>query len=139
QEQFDEKQAEKLQRKIRREEFDLQDFHEQLQRIKNMGSLRDLLGMIPGFGRQIKDLDIDDDAFKHIEAMILSMTPDERASPDLISGSRRRRIAQGAGLEVRDVNQLLKQFKEMKKMMKTMSKLMGKGRAVSLGSLMQGR
>lgn len=139
QEQFDVKQAEKLHKKIRSEEFDLEDFLDQLDRIKKMGSLRDLLGMIPGLGRQIKDLEVDDDAFKYIEAMIRSMTPEERRNPDVINGSRRRRIAHGAGVEVSDINQLLKQFREMKKMMKTMTKMMGKGRSVNLGSLMGGR
>lgn len=95
--------------------------------------------MIPGIGRQIKDLDVDDDAFKHIEAMIQSMTPEERRNPDLLNGSRRRRVAEGSGVEVRDVNQLLKQFREMKKVMKTMTKLMGKGRSVDLSSLLGGR
>ncbi len=139
QEQFDQKQAEKLQRKIRSEDFNLEDFYEQLQRIKSMGSLKDLLGMIPGVGKQIRDLDIEDDAFKHIEAMISSMTAEERMHPELLNGSRRRRIASGAGVEVRDVNQLIKQFREMKKMMKTMSKLMGKGRSVDMSNLMGGR
>ena len=138
QEQFDEQQAEKLQKKIRTEEFNLEDFYEQLQRIKKMGSLKDLVGMIPGVGRQIRDLDIDDDAFKHIEAIISSMTPEERNNPNVINGSRRRRIAMGSGVEVRDVNQLLKQFREMKKMMKTMPKLLGKGRSVDLGSMLGG-
>ena len=136
QEQFDERQADRLQKKIRSEQFNLEDFYEQLQRIKKMGSLKDLIGMIPGVGKQVKDLDVDDDAFKHIEAMILSMTVEERENPDLINGSRRRRIADGSGLDVRDVNQLLKQFRDMKKMMKTMSKLMGKGRSVDLSALM---
>ena len=107
QEQFDETQAEKLRKKIRREEFNLEDFHEQLQKIKSMGSLKDLVGMIPGVGRQIKDLDVDDDAFRHIEAIIQSMTPEERQNPEILNGSRRRRIAKGSGMEVRDVNQLL--------------------------------
>lgn len=136
QEQYDERQAERLQKKIRSEQFNLEDFYEQLQRIKKMGSLKDLIGMIPGIGKQIKDLDVDDDAFKHIEAMILSMTLEERENPDIINGSRRRRIADGSGLDVRDVNQLLKQFRDMKKMMKTMTKLMGKGRSVDLSALM---
>lgn len=136
QEQFDERQADRLQKKIRSEQFNLEDFYEQLQRIKKMGSLKDLIGMIPGVGKQIRDLDVDDDAFKHIEAMILSMTLEERENPDVINGSRRRRIADGSGLDVRDVNQLLKQFRDMKKMMKTMSKLMGKGRSVDLSALM---
>ena len=139
QEQFDQKQAEKLQKKIRSQDFNLEDFYEQLQRIKSMGSLKDLMGMIPGVGRQIRDLDVDDDAFKHIEAMINSMTVEERQRPQILNGSRRRRIAKGSGVEVRDVNQLIKQFAEMKKMMKTMSKLMGKGRAVDLQNIMGGR
>lgn len=138
QEQFDEKQAEKLRKKIRSEDFNLEDFYSQLQKIKSMGSIKDLIGMIPGLGRHIRDFDVDDDAFKHIEAMILSMTFEERRRPELINGSRRRRIALGSGVEVRDVNQLLKQFREMKKMMKTMTKLLGKGRSVDLGSLLGG-
>jgi signal recognition particle subunit SRP54 len=100
--------------------------------------MKDLLGMIPGIGRQVKDLDFDDDAFRHIEAIIQSMTPEERHRPEIINGSRRRRIAQGSGMEVSDINQLLKQFRDMRKLMKTMSKLMGKGRAVDLGSIMGG-
>jgi signal recognition particle subunit SRP54 len=139
QEQFDEKEAEKLQKKIRSEEFDLEDFYEQLQRIKKMGSLKDLIGMIPGVGKQVKDLDVDDEAFKHIEAIINSMTPEERRDPEVINGSRRRRIAEGSGVEVRDINQLLKQFRDMKKMMKTMTKMVGKGRNVDLQGLMGGR
>ena len=95
--------------------------------------------MIPGVGRQVKDLDIEDDAFKHIEAIIQSMTPDERRDPQVINGSRRRRIARGAGVEVREVNQLLKQFRDMRKMMKTMTKMMGKGRSMDLSALMGGR
>ncbi|MEX0821573.1 MAG: signal recognition particle protein [Rhodothermales bacterium] len=136
QEQFDDRQAEQLRKKIRSQDFDLADFYEQLQKIKNMGSLRELIGMIPGVGRQIRDLDVDDDAFKGIEAIILSMTPEERRNPSILNGSRRRRIARGSGSEVRDVNQLLKQFKEMKKMMKTMSRMMGKGRSVDLEQMM---
>ena len=139
QEQFDEKQAEKLQKKISSESFDLEDFLDQLNRLKKMGSMKDLIGMIPGVGRQVKDMDVDDDAFKYIEAIIQSMTPEERKDPQVINGSRRRRIARGAGVEVREVNQLLKQFREMRKMMKTMTKLMGKGRSLDLGSLMGGR
>jgi signal recognition particle subunit SRP54 len=138
QEQYDEDQAEKLRKKIRREEFDLEDFYQQLQKIKSMGSLTDLIGMIPGVGRAIKDLDVDDDAFRHIEALILSMTPEERRRPEIINGSRRRRIADGSGLEVSDVNQLLKQFREMRKLMKTMTKMMGKGRGMDLSSLLGG-
>jgi signal recognition particle subunit SRP54 len=139
QEQFDEKEAEQLRRKMRSESFDLEDFLGQLDRIKKMGSLRDLVGMIPGIGKKVDELDVDEDAFRHIEAIILSMTPEERQNPDLVNGSRRLRIARGSGLEVRDVNQMMKQFREMRKMMKTMTKLMGKGRAVDLGALMGGQ
>ncbi|MGA7305063.1 MAG: signal recognition particle protein [Rhodothermales bacterium] len=135
QEQYDVEQAEKLERKIRSQKFDLEDFLEQLHRIKQMGSIKDLLGMIPGVSRQIKDVDIEDDAFVHIEAMIQSMTPQERRSPELINGRRRLRIANGSGMEVSDVNQLLKQFRDMQKMMKTVMKLSGKKRSVDLGSL----
>lgn len=139
QEQFDQKEADKLREKMKSETFDLEDFLSQLDRIKKMGSLKDLVGMIPGIGKKADELGVDDDAFKHIEAMIRAMTPDERRNPDLLNGSRRRRIADGSGLEVRDVNQLLKQFRDMQKMMKTMTKLMGKGRAVDLSSLVGGR
>ena len=100
--------------------------------------IRDGTLVIPGVGRAIKNLDVDDDAFRHIEALILSMTPEERRRPEIINGSRRRRIAKGSGLEVSDVNQLLKQFREMRKMMKTMTKMMGKGRAMDLSSLLGG-
>ncbi len=139
QEQFDADQAEKLQKKIRSQSFDLEDFYEQLQKIKKMGSLTDLLGMIPGVSKQLKGLDMDDDAFMHIEAMILSMTQEERRRPEIINGSRRRRIARGSGMEISDVNQLLKQFREMKKMMKTVMKLTGKGRSVNMDQLMNPR
>ncbi|MDX1530755.1 MAG: signal recognition particle protein [Rhodothermales bacterium] len=132
QEQFDEQEAEKLQKKLKSADFDLEDFYTQLQRIKKMGSVKDLLGMIPGVGRQIRDLDVDDDAFKHIEALIQSMTPEERRNPGIINGSRRQRIAKGSGMQVQDVNQLLKQFREMKKMMKTMTKMAKKGRATDV-------
>jgi signal recognition particle subunit SRP54 len=137
QDQYDEDEAGRLQKRIQSQKFDLEDFYEQLQRIKGMGSLKDLLGMIPGVSRQIKDLDIEDDAFVHIEAMIQSMTPDERRNPDIINGRRRLRIARGSGLEVSDVNQLLKQFRDMRKMMKTVMKMSGKGRSADIGSLLQ--
>lgn len=127
QEQYDEEQAQKLKKKIHTDEFDLQDFYDQLQRIKNMGPLKDLVGMIPGVGNQIDELDVDEDAFRHIEAMIQSMTPEERHHPEILNGTRRRRIAKGSGMEVRDVNQLLKQFRQMKKMMQKMSGLSGEG------------
>lgn len=133
--QFDEKEAERLERKFRRSEFDLQDFYDQLQKIKSMGSIKDLLGMLPGVGKAVKDMDVSDDAFRHIEALIQSMTPEERANPEAINGSRRRRIALGAGMQVQDVNALLKQFREMKTMMKTMSKLQSKGRKLDAAQL----
>ena len=136
QEEYDQKEAERLQEKIQSEEFDLQDFYDQLQRIQNMGSIKDLMGMIPGVGNKISDLDVDEDAFKHIEAIIQSMTPEERSNPDILNGLRRRRIARGSGTEVRDVNQLIEQFNEMKKMMKTMQKLTSQGRDVSMSNLM---
>ncbi len=135
-EQFDDKQAEKLKSKISSETFNLEDFMDQLGRLKKMGSMTELVGMIPGIGKHVGDMDIDDDSFLYIEAMIQSMTREEKRNPDLINGSRRRRIASGSGVEVRDVNQLLKQFRDMKRMMKTMTRLMGKGRAVNLASLM---
>lgn len=135
-EQFDDKQAEKLKSKISSETFNLEDFMDQLGRLKKMGSMTELVGMIPGIGKHVGDMDIDDDSFLYIEAMIQSMTLEEKRNPDLINGSRRRRIASGSGVEVRDVNQLLKQFRDMKRMMKTMTRLMGKGRAVNLASLM---
>ena len=135
-EQFDEEEAIELEKKFRKQTFDLDDFYEQLQRIKKMGSMKDLLGMIPGVGKAVKDMDVRDDAFVHIEALIQSMTPAERSKPELINGSRRQRIAKGAGLKVQDVNQLLKQFREMKKMMKTMMRLTKKGRDVDMGALM---
>ncbi len=138
QEQFDERQAERLQKKIRSEAFDLEDFYEQLQRIKKMGSMRELMGMIPGMGKQIRNLDLDDDAFKDIEAIILSMTLEERRDPRVLNGRRRRRVARGSGTRVRDVNQLVKQFRDMKKMMKTMSKMMGAGRGMNVQQLMSG-
>lgn len=121
QEQFDEEQAKKLQKKIAKNQFDLEDFLDQIQRIKKMGNMKDLMGMIPGVGKAIKDVDIDDDAFKGVEAIIRAMTPEERNNPVLINGSRRNRIARGSGTTVQDVNKLLKQFDEMRKMMRMMS------------------
>lgn len=126
--QFDEEQARKLEKKIRKNQFDFEDFMQQLQQIKKMGNIKDLLGMIPGVGKAIKDIDISDDAFKGIEAIISSMTPYERANPDVIDQSRRRRLAKGAGKDIADVNAFLKQFEQMKQMMKQMNKMpMGMG------------
>lgn len=126
QEQFDEENARKLSKKIATDAFGFDDFMEQIQQIKKMGNMKDLLGMIPGMGKAMKDIDIDDDAFKHIEAMINSMTLEERQNPDILNGSRRKRVASGSGRTVQDVNQLLKQFTDMRKMMKMMQSGGGK-------------
>jgi signal recognition particle subunit SRP54 len=120
QEQYDEEEARKLQKKIAKDEFGFDDFLKQIQQIKKMGNMKDLVGMIPGAGKMMKDVDIDDDAFKGIEAIIHSMTPQERSNPALINGSRKKRIAKGSGNQVQEVNQLLKQFSQMSKMMKMM-------------------
>ena len=120
QEQFDEQEARKMSKKIATDSFGFDDFMNQIQQIKKMGNMKDLMGMIPGMGKAMKDIDIDDDAFKHIEAMINSMTLAERQQPDIINGSRRKRIAMGSGRTVQDVNNLLKQFGDMRKMMKMM-------------------
>ncbi len=121
QEQFSEEEARKLQKKIQKDQFDLNDFLGQLQQIKKMGNVKDLMGMIPGMGKALKDVDIKDDAFKHIEAIILSMTPKERSNPGIINGQRKSRIAKGSGTAVQDVNKMLKQFDDTRKMMKMMS------------------
>ena len=118
QQQFDEEEARRLEKKIRKNKFDFDDFMGQIQQIKKMGNIKDLASMIPGVGKQIKDLDIDDNAFKNIEAIINSMTPKERANPDIINQSRRRRIAAGSGTKIDDVNRLMKQFDQTRKMMK---------------------
>ncbi len=127
QEQFDEAEAAKLEKRIRKNQFDFEDFKTQLGQIKKMGNIKDLMGMIPGVGKQIKDVDINDDAFKGIEAMINSMTVLERRNPDLINPSRKARIAKGSGKEIAELNAFLKQFEQMKGMMKMMNKMpMGK-------------
>ncbi len=123
QEQFDEKEAERLQKKIRKNQFDFNDFLQQLAQIKKMGNIKDLMGMIPGMGKAVKDIDIDNDSFKKIEALILSMTLEERENPELLNGSRRKRIAEGSGNSIQELNQFIKQFDEMKKMMKTFNKM----------------
>ncbi len=120
QEQFDEEEARKIQKKIAKNQFGFDDFLNQIQQVKKMGSMKDLVGMIPGAGKALKDVDIDDDAFKGIEAIIHSMTPTERTQPSVINGSRKKRIAAGSGTSVQQVNQLLKQFDQMSKMMKMM-------------------
>lgn len=121
QEQFDEQESRKLQKKIAKNTFDFNDFLKQISQIKKMGNVKDLMGMIPGMGKMMKDVDIDDDAFKGVEAIIYSMTPFERENPKSIDGSRRRRIASGSGSSVQDVNRLLKQFDETRKMMRMMT------------------
>jgi signal recognition particle subunit SRP54 len=120
QEQFDEQEARKIQKKIAKNQFGFDDFLSQIQQVKKMGNMKDLMGMIPGAGKMMKDVDIDDDAFKHIEAIIQSMTPDERAKPTLLNNSRKKRIGSGSGTSVQQVNQLMKQFNQMSKMMKMM-------------------
>jgi signal recognition particle subunit SRP54 len=132
QEQFDEEQARKLEKKIRKNQFDFEDFKTQLQQIKKMGNLKDLMGMIPGIGKQVKDVDINDDSFKGIEAMINSMTLEERRNPDIINPSRKQRIAKGSGKDIAELNAFIKQFEQMKDMMKMMNK-MPMGRLAGLG------
>lgn len=122
QEQYDEKEARELSRKLAKNQFDFNDFLAQIAQIKKMGNIKDLMGMIPGIGKAIKNLDIDDDAFKSIEAIIYSMTPKEREHPEIINGSRRERIAKGSGTSIQEVNRLMKQFDEMRKMMRQMAK-----------------
>ncbi len=138
QEQFDEEEARKLQKKLAKNTFNFNDFLKQINQIKKMGNLKDVVGMIPGMGKAMKDTDIDDDAFKGIEAIIGSMTPDERENPAIINGSRRKRIARGAGSNIQEVNRLLKQFTETRKMMKMVSQ--GKNvQNVMRGMQQQGR
>ncbi len=134
QEQFDEEEARRVQKKIATNKFDFDDFLGQIKQIKKMGNMKDLMGMIPGMGKMMKNIDIDDDAFKGVEAIIYSMTPAERADPKLINGSRRQRIANGSGKTVQDVNQLLKQFADMSKMMK----MMQGGGAKKMAGMMKG-
>jgi signal recognition particle subunit SRP54 len=121
QQQFDEKEAAELQKKIRKNKFDFNDFYNQIQQIKKMGNMKDLMGMIPGVGKMMKDVEVDDNAFKAIEAIIQSMTPFEKENPDNINQSRRNRIAKGSGKTITDVNRLIKQFEDMRKVMKQMS------------------
>ncbi|HPW42866.1 MAG TPA: signal recognition particle protein [Bacteroidales bacterium] len=127
QEQFDEQEARKLQKKIAKDQFNFNDFLAQIKQIKKMGNVKDLMSMMPGMGKAIKNLDIDDDAFKHVEAIIYSMTPSERDNPKIINGSRRKRIALGSGTDIQEVNRLIKQFDETRRMMKMMTTSGGKG------------
>jgi len=135
QEQFDEAEARKLQKKIAKNQFGFDDFLNQIQQIKKMGNLKDLAAMIPGVGKAMKNMDIDDDAFKSIEAIIHSMTPKERTSPGIINGSRRKRIADGSGTTIQEVNRLMKQFDETRKMMKMMTSGKGKHIAQMMGNM----
>lgn len=128
---FDEEEAARLNKKLRRNQFDFNDFLTQLEQVKKMGNMKDLLGMIPGMGKAMKDVDIDDNSFKPIEAIIRAMTLQERENPDIINGSRKNRIAAGSGTSIQQVNQLLKQFSDMRKLMKTMNKMGGGKRALS--------
>jgi signal recognition particle subunit SRP54 len=129
---FDEEEAQRINAKMRKNQFDFDDFLSQLQQIKKMGNVKDLLGMIPGMGKMVKDLDIDNDSFKPIEAIISSMTPKERSKPELIDGSRKKRIAAGSGTSIQQVNNLLKQFDEMRKMMKKMNTMQASGKLSKL-------
>jgi signal recognition particle subunit SRP54 len=121
QEQYDEAEVKKLQRKIQKNQFDFNDFLSQIAQIKKMGNIKELASMIPGVGKAIKDIDIDDNAFKSVEAIIHSMTPDERVHPDVLNGQRRNRIAKGSGTNIQEVNRLLKQFDQTRKMMKAVT------------------
>jgi len=138
QEQFDAEEAMKLQKKIAKNQFNFNDFLNQINQIKKMGNIKDLAAMIPGVGKAIKDLDIDDDAFKGIEAIIFSMTPQEREKPELINASRRKRIASGSGSNLQEVNRLLKQFEETRKMMRAMTTGKGMARMMNAMKQMQG-
>jgi signal recognition particle subunit SRP54 len=128
QEQYNEEEARRLQKKIAKNQFDFNDFISQIQQIKKMGNLKDLASLIPGVGKAMKDIDIDDDAFKSIEAIIYSMTPKERSNPEILNGSRRQRIAQGSGTSIQEVNKLIKQFDETRKMMRMMTQMKGAGK-----------
>jgi signal recognition particle subunit SRP54 len=127
QEQYNEEEAKRLQRRIAKNQFDFNDFISQIHQIKKMGNLKDLASMIPGIGKALKNVDIDDNAFKSIEAMIYSMTPKERSHPECLNGSRRQRIAAGSGTSVQEVNKLIKQFDETRKMMRMLTTKMPAG------------
>lgn len=138
QEQYDQEEARKLQKKIAKNQFDFEDFMSQIQQIKKMGNIKDLAAMIPGAGKALKNLDMDDDTFKGIEAIINSMTPEERSDPALLNGSRRKRIAEGSGTTVPEVNRLVKQFSETRKMMKMMTSGKGKAMGRAMGQKIPG-
>ena len=136
QEQYDEEEARRLEKKIQKNQFDFNDFYKQIQQIKKMGSVKDLVGMIPGVGKAVKDLDIDDNAFKNIEAIILSMTPKERTHPECLNTSRRMRLAKGSGTNIQEVNKLIKQFDQTRKMMKLVT---DKSKMQQMAAMMKGR
>ncbi|MBR4516266.1 MAG: signal recognition particle protein [Bacteroidaceae bacterium] len=136
QEQYDEEEARRLEKRIQKNQFDFNDFYKQIQQIKKMGNLKDLVGMIPGVGKAVKDLDINDDAFKNIEAIILSMTPKERTHPECLNTSRRTRIAKGSGTNIQEVNKLIKQFDQTRKMMKMVT---DKSKMQQMAGMMKGR
>jgi signal recognition particle subunit SRP54 len=134
---FDEDEAKRINKNIRKNQFNFDDFLSQLEQIKRMGDIKDLVGMIPGVSKMLKDVDIDESAFAPIEAIIKSMTKEERQNPDMISGSRRNRIAKGSGTTIQQVNNLMKQFNDMRKMMRSMNKMAGtKGGLAKLGNMM---
>ena len=135
QEQYDEEEARRLERRIQKNQFDFNDFYKQIQQIKKMGNVKDLVGMIPGVGKAVKDLDIDDNAFKNIEAIILSMTPKERSHPECLNTSRRQRLAKGSGTNIQEVNKLIKQFDQTRKMMKMVT---DKSKMQQMAALMKG-
>ncbi len=139
QEQFDDEEAAKLSKKLAKNQFDFNDFNQQIQQIKKMGNVKDLMGMIPGMGKVIRNMDIDDDVFKSVEVMIQSMTPEERANPDIINGSRRKRIARGSGRDIQDVNRLIKQFDDIRKVMKAVNNGSGKTKGMMRAMKARGR
>ena len=139
QEQFDDEEAAKLSKKLAKNQFDFNDFNQQIQQIKKMGNVKDLMGMIPGMGKIIRNMDIDDDVFKSVEVMIQSMTPEERANPDIINGSRRKRIARGSGRDIQDVNRLIKQFDDIRKVMKAVNNGSGKTKGMMRAMKARGR
>ena len=139
QEQFDDEEAAKLSKKLAKNQFDFNDFNQQIQQIKKMGNVKDLMGMIPGMGKIVRNMDIDDDVFKSVEVMIQSMTPEERANPDIINGSRRKRIARGSGRDIQDVNRLIKQFDDIRKVMKAVNNGSGKTRGMMRAMKARGR
>ncbi len=136
---YDEDEARRINKKIRKNQFDFNDFISQIEQIKKMGNIKDLVGMLPGIGSKLKDFEIDDDAFRPIEAIINSMTPHERANPDVLDGSRRRRLAAGSGRTIQEVNNLIKQFGEMRKMMRKMNQFQGAGGSKKLAKMMKGK